>query len=133
MFLEAVGLGVDLETGLKKMDDHVCKFERMETEEFSHDDDFIRKSMATPAVKSYLEKSRFKKSVYMVLGIKKASGAIVMSVVRNEQSGLVDLGIDGTITNIPISLGPEIDVQSSHKDSTSFGRPVYRLWKVRVR
>jgi hypothetical protein len=26
-FLEALGLGVDLETGLKKMDDHVCKFE----------------------------------------------------------------------------------------------------------
>jgi hypothetical protein len=93
--------------------------------------------MATPVVKSYL-KSRFKKSVYMGLGIKKVSGAIVMSVVRNEQSGLVDLGIDGTITNIPISLGPEIDVQSSHKDSTPFGRSsdfvcAYRLWKVRVR
>jgi hypothetical protein len=58
-FLETVGLGVDLETGLKKMDDHVYKCERMETEEFFPDDDFIRKSMATPAVKSYLEKSRF--------------------------------------------------------------------------
>jgi hypothetical protein len=56
----------------------------------------------------------------MVLGIKKVSGAIVKSVVRNEQSGLVDSGIDGTISSIPISLGPEIDVQSSHKDPTSF-------------
>jgi hypothetical protein len=60
MFLEVVGLGVDLETGLKKMDDHVYKFERMETEEIFPDDDFIRKSMATPAVESHLEKSSLK-------------------------------------------------------------------------
>jgi len=65
------------------------------------------KGLRSPAVKSYLEKSRFRKEVYMIVGIKTATGANSKSTVERERGGELDVALGGTVlTGAPVSVGP---------------------------
>lgn len=110
----------------------------MDTEEFFPDDEFVRKIVqTTPAVRSHLEKSRFRKPVYIIVGIKRVTGASVTSVVRTEYVGQLDVGMDATLTGTPASFGPRASLRIGHQDGMSFEDSsdivfAFRLRKVRV-
>jgi hypothetical protein len=137
-FLQFLGVGLDIGVDFKNADDRIYHFERIDTEEFFPDEEAIRKRMATPAVKSYLEKSRFRKEVYMIVGIKRVTGANVKSTVERERGGELDIALDGTVlTGAPVSVGPKVKYKTRKKDEMSFEGSTdfvfaFRLRKVRV-
>lgn len=137
-FLQFLGLGVDIGVDFKNGKSKTCHFERIDTEEFFPDEEAIRARMASPAVKSYLEKSRFKRDVYLIVGIKKVSGAKISSTLVRERGGELAVALDGTlVTGVPVSLGPEMRYGTSKEDGMSFEGSTdfvfaFRLRKVRV-
>ncbi|KAK2882510.1 hypothetical protein FQN49_000276 [Arthroderma sp. PD_2] len=137
-FLKFLGFAVDMEVKSNNFNQKILQFERIDTEEIFPDDDFIRKAMATPAVASYLENSRYKKSLYMVVGVKKVTGAAARTIAGKERSHKLEIGRDGTLTGVPASLGPKTGIETSALDTTSFAKSsdfvfAFRLRKVKIR
>lgn len=136
-FLQALG-GVSIDTTVGKKNEEIYKFDRIDTEEFFPDEEFIRKSLSAPGVVRYLERTLFRRSVYMIVGIKTVRGAAIKKSAARSVDVQVEGEVDGTsFTGVPFSFGPKIGLGSSCSDSSSFQSSsdfvfAFRLRKVRV-
>jgi hypothetical protein len=66
---------------------------------------YIRQSLEVEGVKEYFEGSRFRKSVYMILGLKIAKGAKFSIATGNSKEAVAKLMIDGTAAGMPYEGG----------------------------
>lgn len=138
-FMQIIGLGIDFGLEMKIVDRQLYHFERIDTEEYFPDEETIRKSVNSTAVKSYIEKSRFTKDVYMIVGIKKVYGARIASVVDGRRGGVLKVALHGmALTSAPISIGPQGKYESIGTNTMSFEGSTdfvfaFRLRKVRIR
>lgn len=120
-FLQVV-LGIEADVGMNWniVNDEVYKFERMESQSFTPEEAYVTEALKAPSIMRFLEKSSFKKPVYMVTGIRVAYGAKVKSVFKRGYGGQAKIGVDGTGSGVPVSIGPELEVQNSNKTGTEF-------------
>lgn len=97
--------------------------------------DYLRKSLESEGVRGYFEGSRFKKSCFMIVGLKIAKGAKVHTGSARNKDGMAKLMVDGTGAGLPVKVGPEVeakvgmDESMEWKDEKSFVF-AYRLRKV---
>ena len=136
-FIELLSLHASINTARTVQE--VYSFARMDTTEFFPDAGFVRAAMAAPAVKEYLERQRFRKSVYMVVGIKTVAGATVRTVRRAEHGGEVGAGLDlSLVGGPPVALGSTVGGRVGDGEELGFtdGKEfvfAFRVRKVRVR
>ena len=120
IFLQSVGIGINLGGTFANEESETFKFERVETKYFTPDRRFVETSMEGDDVRDFLRKSKFKANVYMITGIKIARGASVTYTKLREKGLHVQIGIDATPMGVPIGLGPNIKVKGGLKESTTF-------------
>jgi len=119
--------------------EEIYSFTRMDTTEFFPDDDFVRKAMAAPAIGSYLARQRFRKSVYIVVGIKTVTGARVRTVRHSGRGGGVGGGLDLSLAGgPPVAVGADFNRENGHGEELEFTDDkdfvfAFRVRKVRVR
>lgn len=108
--------GVDFE----RDDDTVYQFRCLETTYFNPTKDYLRSSMAAPAVRTYMRAAKFAMPVYMITGIKVGRDVAVQSshrVGRGFSAGVEvgDLGSAG-------EGGPEVEMRRETADGFTFTR-----------
>lgn len=132
-FLQFTGLGVDAGISDHELKQREFVFDRVDTQEFLPDDEFVRGAFATPAVRNYVTKSLFSKSVYMIVGIKTVKGAKAITVDSRYHSSELNIGIDGTLPGTTYSFGPEGKVASGRHEVASFGSSTDFVFAFRLR
>jgi hypothetical protein len=98
---------------------------------------YFKDSLNLPGVREFLQGSRYKKPVYMVVGLKIArKGASMTSESTSEHDTKASLMVDGKIAGgVPAEVGPQVARKSTHENSTSFEDSddfvlAYRLRKI---
>ncbi|KAK7423675.1 hypothetical protein QQX98_000865 [Neonectria punicea] len=139
-FLSVLGLGVDVGADWKKSDQELYAFNRVETTQFVPKDDYIQKCIEAPAVRAHLERSRYRKPVYIITGLKTVYGAKAKSKTSRAHGGSVAVTVDGTVWSggaVPVGVGPGVEGKketthgTSWQDSSDFVF-AFRVRKVRV-
>ena len=74
-----------------------------------------------PSVAEYIVEPKFKKSIYMITGVKIARGADVKQERSEEAGPLLRVGVNGTTALSPVAAGPEVTISSSGPE-TIFSR-----------
>lgn len=119
-FLSSLGIGVDVGFSHGRTEEEIFAFDRMQTVEFFPTQDYLDQSMTDPSVVYFLDKSRLKKQLYMITGIKTVTGAKVKRTMHTSRSGEMKVGLDGILTGAPVSLGPEVTLNKQDGESHSF-------------
>lgn len=115
-------------------------FDRIETTQFSPREDYLQKCVEAGPVRRFLEKSRYRKPIYIVTGIKTVTGAKAKTLKSKSIQGSLGLDVDGTIWSagmVPIGGGPGISGTSSRSKATSWEESsdfvlAYKVRKVKV-
>lgn len=115
-------------------------FDKLETIQFFPREDYIRTCVEVGAVRRFLEKSRYKKPVYIITGLKIVRGASAKTLAGRSVGGSLGVEIDGTVWSggsVPVSGGPEISATVSQRQGTSWDGSsdfvlAYRVRKVKV-
>ena len=111
-FLRVFGFGSDAEQGDGSGDSF--EFDRVDTMFFKPSTAYLRKAVQAEGVQRFLAASRSRKPLYVVTGVKIVKGA--KSSSTRSQKGMKNL----TVTGVPISVGPGIEVASRWSESKSF-------------
>lgn len=118
----------------------VYTFKRVETLYFVPKEEYIQKCIKATSVQNYLEKSRYRKPVYIITGIKTVHGSRAKSLVSRGYGGKLGVEVDGTIWSggtVPVGGGPEVAGKTHSKHGTSWEGSddfvlAFRVRKVRV-
>ncbi|KAJ5376404.1 hypothetical protein N7509_013290 [Penicillium cosmopolitanum] len=121
-FLSVLGFGIDLEGGLEKSDEESFRFESLTTTQFVPRPAYIQEECidASPAVQRWLERSRYRKPLYLIVGLKVVHGAKTgHSQTGRGISGDIGATVDGTVWSggvVPVSGGPKVGLTHSRKN-----------------
>lgn len=138
-----VGLGGDAAIGYSYDNTHTLNCDTT-TEEFDPSPAFIGECVKDPGIQEFLNKNKKKiikghlpVHIYMITGIKIAKNASLVSKMTKNQNVHLHLGIDGTPAAIPISGGPDIDVNRGDSSKESFGKADtfvlgFRLHQIKI-
>lgn len=130
-------LGVDASVNLYSLTEQAYAFDAIDTTEFIPTPEYLARSMAAPAVVSFLEKSWFRKHVYMITARKVVRGARARSAFSRFLGAELKVGLDGALTGAPANFGPEVRAEWNGGESGSFDDSsdfvfAFRLRKVVV-
>ncbi|KAH8680262.1 hypothetical protein BGZ61DRAFT_395512 [Ilyonectria robusta] len=120
-----------------KQDTYQC--ELLETLEFEPNDQLVTDSiLASQRVQNFLQDSLLGlKRVYMITGLKIATGFSRSSSKEIQNGPKLKVGVDATAFGIPVSAGPQLDLTVGTARTTSHGRSTtkivfaYRAIKIR--
>ena len=140
-FLALLGIGVNAGVSRDSSKDTVSKFEKMVTEELILDgseESYVREAIKATNVKRYLERNRFKKPLYMIVGVKWVTGAAAKSATARDKSDKLSVSLDATGEGIPLSIGPEASISRASGNALSFEGSsdaviAFRVRRVRIR
>ncbi|ROW10269.1 hypothetical protein VMCG_01924 [Cytospora schulzeri] len=116
--LSILGAGLDA-NGLHG--DHwqeTVRTECLRTISFIPTDEYIQQTLSLASVRSFLESSTFKPTLYMVTGLKIAEGASVQIDVGRSRGFALDLALNLPVT--PVEAGPKLEFAKSREESESF-------------
>ena len=119
-FLQALGAGADVSVTYDIGSTNAYEFERLETRSFWPTKEYVRDSVTTAPVQAFLASRMFHHNVYMITAIKVAFGASGARTVLHQRGIHVHLGIDGTNSGLPLSAGPQGDVDWGKGHTSSF-------------
>ncbi|KAL8658672.1 MAG: hypothetical protein Q9226_000842 [Calogaya cf. arnoldii] len=132
-FLQVMGAGGDVGFTLGIIDVRTYQFDRLETQTFWPTEEYVKASVASKPVQDFLKSKKFFHNVYMVTSIKIAHGAnISRSAIRNH-GVFAQLGVDGTTAGIPISAGPQGNLEWGTSKTSSFDRESGFVFAFRLR
>ncbi|KAK5993702.1 hypothetical protein PT974_07138 [Cladobotryum mycophilum] len=142
-FLKILGLGVEAGADWKKSQQEEFTFERIVTNQFVPRDEYIQRCIEAPAVRRFLDKSRYRKPVYIITGIKVAYGAKAGSEQSVAHDGKLALSVDSAVLggftgNVSaLAVEPQVEHKSVASGSTSWQGSsdfvfAYRVTRVRV-
>lgn len=132
-FLSFLGFGVDVGTSYDTQIEETYAFDRMDTKEFLPTPAYLAESIRDPAVARFLDKSRLRKSLYMITGIKTVAGAKAKRSVHSTRAGEIKVGHDGTFTGAPVYFGPEMVLSRKDKEVAAFHGSSDFVFAFRVR
>lgn len=101
--------------------DDKFRFEKMHTEEFFPNEDYIKEVLQrSPVAIRMLEKQH--KNLFVIVGVKTVSGAAVKRAHSRNIGGSFDISIDAALAGspIPASVGPSVVSSSGSNESVSF-------------
>jgi len=113
-YLQVFGFGRG--SGRDDIEDRI-KIEELETRYFKPTSEYLSSSTKSEGVQRFLAGSRFKKSLFLVTGIKVARGA---KSSRTDKATGASIGVDVTGIGLPVEVGPGYQVASSWESSKSF-------------
>ncbi|KAJ5928328.1 hypothetical protein N7466_007284 [Penicillium verhagenii] len=142
-FLSFLGLGIDLEGGWERSHEETLSFESITTTQFVPRPVYIQEKIvdASPAVRRWLDRSRYRKPLYVIVGLKIVHGAKKgRSQVGREVNGNLEATVDGTVWSggmVPVSGGPKVDLKQSKKSGVDWEDGgdfvlAFRVKKVKV-
>lgn len=139
-FLEVVvGAGVDVGTSWERGTENQYKFDKLETSFFEPQavEGYLESAMKAPGVIGYLSKSRGRKPLYIVKGVKIARGVTAKTLRTKANGGRLGVSVDGTLMAAPVSVGPELEAGIKKEDGVGFGGGddfvfAYRLGRIKV-
>lgn len=119
--------------------DDTFRFEKMYTEEFFPDEQYIKALIQrSPIAVRMLTKQR--KPLFVIVGVKTVSGAAVKRAHSSNVGGSLDIIIDGAVVGspAPVSVGPSVVSSSGNNESVSFEESddfvfAFRVQKVRMK
>jgi hypothetical protein len=121
-------------------DKDLYAFDRLETTQFIPKEAYLQKCIDAEPVRRYLDKSRYRKPVYVITGLKTVTGASAKSLRARVVGGGLGAAIDGTVLSggsVPVGGGPQIAWKQDTKGVTSWEGSsdfvfAFRLQKVLV-
>ncbi|KAJ0108958.1 hypothetical protein J7T55_005505 [Diaporthe amygdali] len=116
-----LGIGFDVSPSGSKGNVETLAFDRIETTQFSPREDFVKRCVEAGPVRRFLEKSRYRKPVYIITGLKVVTGAKAETIKSASFGGSLGLDIDATLWSggvVPVSGGPSISGTISQKQGT---------------
>lgn len=141
-FLEVVvgvGVGVDVGTSWERGTENEYKFDKLETSFFEPQavEGYLESAMKAPGVIRYLSKSRGRKPLYIVKGVKIAHGATAKTLRTKVNGGRLGVSVDRTLMAAPGSVGPELEAEIKKEDGVEFGGSddfvfAYQLGRIKV-
>ena len=91
----------------------------MRTEEFYPDEAFLRAAMDVPAVKRRVV--RLRKAVFVVVGVKTVSGAVIRRGKAGEAEVVGEVGVDvGLVRAVLAKVRPAVRVAKERRESWEF-------------
>ena len=135
-----LGAGANASVNWDREDASQYAFKKLETTFFDPLDveGYLANAMEAPNVKRFIEKSRIRKPVYMVTGLKIARGGRIKSSKIRGHGGAVSIGLDGTALAAPVEVGPEVEIQRERGEAVEWNTEddfvfAYRLSKIKVK
>ena len=121
-FLQLIlGIGGDVQVGKSHITGELYSCKRLETQFFQPDDQYLRESLRSPGVQVWTEGSRFtRKPIYMITGLKIARGISAETSIKREHGLEGNIGVDGTSSGAPVSVGPEVRWALNNEEGVSF-------------
>jgi hypothetical protein len=119
-FLQLCGLGGEASLSLDKGTIQEYGFKHMTTESFTPSREFVKAIVGTPEVADYLEQWDYRKSVYIITGIKIVEDATITTTKRRTRGVHLNAGVDATSVGLPISIGPQANHEISNSEHVSF-------------
>ncbi len=121
-------------------DENIYSFERVETVQFAPNEEYLQKCVEAAPVRRYLEKSRYRKPVYVITGLKTVHGAKAKTLVSRRYGGKLGVEVDGTVWSggtAPVGGGPEVEGKTGKKHGASWAGSddfvfAFRVRRVRV-
>ena len=92
-FLQALGIAVDVGVSYDNSNEKTYAFDRMETSMFTPTEEYVEESMRAPGVVRFIEKSNYKKPVYMITGLRIVHGARVTSLKGKGHDAQFSVGV----------------------------------------
>lgn len=118
-FLQVVGIDAEANVTWHNSKGDTFEFMKLYTEFIDPTTEYYTQSVLEPSVADYIAETKFRKSIYMITGVKIARGADVKQESSKEAGTHLKAGIDGTTTAAPVAVGPEVTISSSKSETTS--------------
>ncbi|KAI0192817.1 hypothetical protein F4808DRAFT_362745 [Astrocystis sublimbata] len=129
-----LGIGVDATASWESEDSLRFSFDALETKQFYPDHDYLQACVDTDSVQRYLAKSRYRKPIYIVTGLKIASGAKAESPQARIISGGLSPEVDATTWGgVPMRGGVEVGGASGDRGNVTWETDSSFLFAFRVR
>jgi hypothetical protein len=133
-FLSQFGLGADLSYENASTSSREVEAQLLETKFFTPTLQYLEAVIQDIAVREYLEKQRFRANIYVVTGVKIASGVESGSESDGKRiKSNVALGLDGTPAGVPVNIGPEISITRTQKSHIDWGKCDDFIYAYRVK
>ncbi|OIW32351.1 hypothetical protein CONLIGDRAFT_699045 [Coniochaeta ligniaria NRRL 30616] len=139
-FMSFLGIGFDVGTSGSRSSEENLAFDRLETTQFFPREEYLQKCVEAGIVRRFLEKSRYRKPIYIITGLKIVKGAKAKTLSTSSLGGNLGVDVDGTVWSggaVPVGGGPEISGSMSRTRGTSWEESsdfvlAYRVQKVKV-
>ncbi|KAJ4190527.1 hypothetical protein NW767_011355 [Fusarium falciforme] len=117
--MQLIGGGLSFSQLKSSLENH--SFTTLETKYFLPDDDYFAKVLEDAGVQAYLHVHNWRKSVYLITGIKIARRASVSTESSTGRSAQAELKVDATSVGAPVDVGPQASRDSEKKRGISYG------------
>lgn len=114
--------------------------ESIQTTQFFPREQYFRRCVEAAGVRRFLEKSRYRKPVYIITGLKVVKGARAKNFKASSLEGELGINVDATVWTgggIPVAGGPGVSGTVSRKQGTSWEGSsdfvlAYRVQKLKI-
>ena len=115
---------------------YTFEIETIESRKFIPSPHYVRQSVLQTTVLSYLAKHRYRKSLYMIVGIKIARNAKVAYGGEHDLGGGLSASIPGAAMGVPVEVGGSISASTLERHHDKYQVPnafvfAYRLREIR--
>ncbi|SPJ79063.1 uncharacterized protein FTOL_07454 [Fusarium torulosum] len=95
-FLSVFGFGVDVGAEVESSDEETHTFDTLETAQFFPTSTYLQECIDSEEIRRWLDKSRYRKPLYLITGLKVVTGAEATTKSRTV-GGNLSVGVDGTV------------------------------------
>ncbi|KAM5446078.1 hypothetical protein MaudCBS49596_006888 [Microsporum audouinii] len=134
---DILGAGADVSVDHSRANHSNFAFDKLTTLSFEPTLEYIKEALQAAGVRQYRDSRGLArcKSLYIVTGLKLASGAAIRYVSQHGPGIAAQVGVDGSAAGVPISVGPTGHWARERTQETSFYRGdefifAYRLHKI---
>ncbi|KAM0229214.1 hypothetical protein ACHAP5_011721 [Fusarium lateritium] len=138
-FLSVFGFGIDVGAEIERSNEETFKFDTLETTQFIPTSAYLQGCIESEDIRRWLEKSRYRKPLYVITGLKVVTKAEANTTKSRTVGGNLSAEVDGTIWSggaVPVSGGPGVKGKIGSKQGVKWegGNFVFafRVSKVRV-
>lgn len=115
---------------------HQYEIEKVEGRTFLPSYEYVQRSVLQPEVLDYLARHRYRKSLYMIVGIKIGYNAEIIHERKYKRGGGLNVSIPGAMTGVPLDLGANLKQKAINHRYEKKSIPnsfvfAYRLREVR--
>ncbi|KAI1112782.1 hypothetical protein F5Y14DRAFT_242201 [Nemania sp. NC0429] len=133
-FLASVlGLGIDATASWESSNTCRLSFDVLETTQFYPEQSYLQACVAAEPVRLYLTKSRYRKPLYIVTGLKTARGTKAETLQTRAASGAVSPEVDATVWgSLPVGGGVEVGGESGNRKTVAWEAEASFVFAFRV-